>query len=84
MKVTMKMKIFKCQKIIIQAIKKVTEKFLTFFLVKILVMNGYQTYFFAKNLFWNVVFLHLWSKPWKLRVKGSFLVMMQAYFQQLY
>ena len=30
MKVTMKMKTFKCQKII-QVIKKVTEKFLTFF-----------------------------------------------------
>ena len=41
MKVTMKMKMFKCQKTIIQAIKKVTRKFLIFFLVKILVMNGY-------------------------------------------
>ena len=40
MKVTMKMKTFKCQKII-QVIKKVTEKFLTFFQVKILVMNSY-------------------------------------------
>ena len=40
-KVIMKMKMFKCQKTIIQAIKKVTRKFLIFFLVKILVMSGY-------------------------------------------
>ena len=32
---------FNCQKTIIHAIKKVTGKFLTFFLVKILVINGY-------------------------------------------
>ena len=31
MKVTMKMKMLKCQKTIIQAIKNVTKKFLTFF-----------------------------------------------------
>ena len=87
MKVTMKMNTFKCQKII-QVIKKVTEKFLTFFRVKILVMNSYlknyktecfiykqptrgllQKYMFCKNLFWNVIFLHLWPKPWKVRVK---------------
>ena len=37
MKVTTKTKMFKCQKII-QAMKKVTGKFLTFFLVKVLVM----------------------------------------------
>ena len=37
MKVTTKTKMFKCQKII-QATKKVTGKFLTFFLVKVLVM----------------------------------------------
>ena len=41
MKVTMKMKMFKSQKTIIQAIKKVTRKLLIFFPVKILVMNGY-------------------------------------------
>ena len=41
MKVTVKTKMSKCQKTIIQAIKKVTGKFLIFFLVKILVMNGY-------------------------------------------
>ena len=35
------MKMLKCQKTIIQAIKKVTRKFLTFLLVKILLMNGY-------------------------------------------
>ena len=40
MKVTMKIKMFKCQKTIIQAIKKVTETFLLFFLVDILVING--------------------------------------------
>ena len=38
-KVTMKMKLFKCQKTITQAIKKVTWKFETFFLVKIIVMD---------------------------------------------
>ena len=38
-KVTMKTKMFKCQKTIIQMIKKVTRKSLTFFLVKILMMN---------------------------------------------
>ena len=41
MKVTMKTKMLKSQKNIIQAIKKVPWTFLTFFLVKILVMNGY-------------------------------------------
>ena len=41
MKVTMKTKMFKCQKKIIQVKTKATGKFLTFFLVKILVMNGY-------------------------------------------
>ena len=41
MKLTMKLKVFKCQKTMIQVIKKVTEKFLAFFLIKILVMNGY-------------------------------------------
>ena len=41
MKVAMKTKMFKCQKKIIQAIKKVAGKFLIFFLVKILVMNDY-------------------------------------------
>ena len=40
-KVTMKMKMFKCQKTVIQVITKTTGKFLAFFLVKILVMNGY-------------------------------------------
>ena len=41
LKVKMKMKTFKCQKTIIQTIKKVRGKFLAFFLVKILVMNSY-------------------------------------------
>ena len=41
MKVTMKMKMLKCQKTIIQAIKDMARKFLTFLLVKILLMNGY-------------------------------------------
>ena len=41
MRVRMKMKMFKCQKKIIQVRTKATGKFLTFFLVKILVMNGY-------------------------------------------
>ena len=41
MKVAMKTKMFKCQKKITQAIKKVAGKFLIFFLVKILVMNDY-------------------------------------------
>ena len=45
MKVTMKRKMFKDQKTIIQAIMKVTAKFLTFFLVKILVMNGYLKHY---------------------------------------
>ena len=40
MTVGMQTKMFKCQKTIIQALKKVIKKFLTFFLVKILVMNG--------------------------------------------
>ena len=38
---TMKAKMFKSQGKIIQAKIKATGKFLTFFLVKILVMNGY-------------------------------------------
>ena len=42
MKVTMKMKMFKYLETIIQAIKTVAGKFLTFFIVKILVMNGYR------------------------------------------
>ena len=37
----MKMKMFKCQKTIIQAIKIATGKFLTFFLVKVLAINDY-------------------------------------------
>ena len=41
MKVVMKTEMFKSQKKIIQAITKVTGKFLTFFLVKILVIHGY-------------------------------------------
>ena len=41
MKVTKKTKMFKCQKTVIQVIAKATRKFLTFFLVKILVVNGY-------------------------------------------
>ena len=41
MKLTMKLKMVKCQKTIIQVIKKVTGKFLAFFLIKVLVMNGY-------------------------------------------
>ena len=39
MKVTTKTKMFKCQKVV-QAMKKVTGKFLTFFLVKVLVINN--------------------------------------------
>ena len=41
MKLTMKLKMVKCQKTIIEVIKKVTGKFLAFFLIKVLVMNGY-------------------------------------------
>ena len=41
MMVNMKMKMLKCQETIIQAKKTVAGMFLTFFLVKILVMNGY-------------------------------------------
>ena len=40
MKVTMKTKMFQDQKTITQAKMKVTAKFLTLFLVKILVTNG--------------------------------------------
>ena len=88
MKVTMKMKMFKCQKTIIQVIAKATGEFLTFFLVKIL-MNNYlknyknecfiqkqptrnvlQKYMFCKNLFRNVIFLHLSSKTLKNACEG--------------
>ena len=40
MKVTLTTKMFKCQKAIIQSIKKVNGTFLTFFLVQIPVMNN--------------------------------------------
>ena len=49
MKVVKKTKMFKCQKIIIQVIKKAIGKFLTFFLVKILVMNGYVRSYETKS-----------------------------------
>ena len=51
-------------KTIIQAIKKLTGKFLTFFLMKIFV--------FCKILFWNVIFLNSWSKTLKNTCEGVY------------
>ena len=82
MKVTPTTKMFKCQEKIIQAIKKVTGKFLiTFFLMKIPVMNvsfrsSQQELFYKKKVFckimlWSVVFLYLWSKTFKNTLEGA-------------
>ena len=91
MKVTTKTKMFKCQKII-QAMKKVTEKFLTFFLVKVLVMFQSEAanmrYSTKISVLQKIVlqcsFSVLMVKSLEKYVwRSSFLVKLQAYSKQI-
>ena len=91
MKVTTKTKMFKCQKII-QAMKKVTGKFLTFFLVKVLVMFQSEAanmrYSTKISVLQKIVlqcsFSVLMVKSLEKYVwRSSFLVKLQAYSKQL-
>ena len=90
MKVTTKTKMFKCQKII-QAMKKVTGKFLTFFLVKVLVMFQSEAanmrYSTKISVLQKIVlqcsFSVLMVKSLEKYVwRSSFLVKLQAYSKQ--
>ena len=92
MKVTMKTKMFKCQKTIIQTIKKVIEKYHTFFLVKICVMNNvsfrsiqqkvfYENKCSAKTCSGMYFFCTYGQKTSKIRVK-EFIFCMVAGLQQ--
>ena len=91
MKVTTKTNMFKCQKII-QAMKKVTGKFLTFFLVKVLVMFQSEAanmrYSTKISVLQKIVlqcsFSVLMVKSLEKYVwRSSFLVKLQAYSKQI-
>ena len=91
MKVTTKTKMFKCQKII-QVMKKVTGKFLTFFLVKVLVMFQSEAanmrYSTKISVLQKIVlqcsFSVLMVKSLEKYVwRSSFLVKLQAYSKQI-